>query len=70
MKLVVEALGPGLKRPDRESDLSLTSSAEVKEESSCTPLPPYTFMAFTGTALFFFFTYFVRVMLRAENYHT
>jgi hypothetical protein len=38
-------LSLGVKRPWREADHSPTSSAEVKNEWSCTSIPQYVFMA-------------------------
>jgi len=56
MKGVVGVLGPGLKRPGREADFYLPSSAEVKNESSCTfpSLPPTSHLAglWIGAAIF------------------
>jgi hypothetical protein len=39
------SLSPSFKRPGREADLSLPSSAEVKNAWSYTTTPPYVFMA-------------------------
>jgi len=35
------SMGTGVKRPGREVNHSLQSSAEVKNEWSCTSIPPY-----------------------------
>jgi len=55
MKRVVGTLGPELKRPGREAEFNLPSSAEVKNEWSFTLPSPFTFMAFIGTTFIFFF---------------
>jgi hypothetical protein len=48
------ALGPtqpavrlvfGVKRPDREAELSLPSNVEVKNDAAYTSVPPHVFMA-------------------------
>jgi hypothetical protein len=40
-----DALSPGAKRPGREADLSLPSSAEVKNACNYMSTPPYVLMA-------------------------
>jgi len=57
MKRVVGTLGPGLKRPGREAEFYLPSSAEVKNEWSCTLPSPFTFMALIGTTCNFFISH-------------
>jgi hypothetical protein len=39
MQWVPQALSPGLKRQDRESDNSSPSSAEIKNDGARAPLP-------------------------------
>jgi len=36
---------PGVKRPGRDFDLSLPTSTKIKQQSSYTSTPPYTFTA-------------------------
>jgi hypothetical protein len=45
IKWVPGALFPGVKRPGREADQSLPTSAEVKKMWIYTSTPPYAFMA-------------------------
>jgi hypothetical protein len=44
LQWVLGALSPGVKRPRREADHSLPTSAEVKNTRMCTSTPPYIFM--------------------------
>jgi hypothetical protein len=48
-RMVQWVISPGVKRPERETDDSLPTRAEVKNEWSYTSTPIYAFMAFTGT---------------------
>jgi hypothetical protein len=45
IQLILGALSPWVKRPVREADHSLPTSAEVKKTWICTSTPPYAFMA-------------------------
>jgi hypothetical protein len=42
---VLGALSSGVKRQEREADISIPSSAEVKKMWICSSTPPYAFMA-------------------------
>jgi hypothetical protein len=51
IKWVLELFPPGLTQSERETGHSPPSSTESKNEWSCNPYPPYTFMACTGRPL-------------------
>jgi hypothetical protein len=46
---VPEALSPGVERPGRKADHSLSSSAGVNDKCSYTSVPPYAFTAYIQT---------------------
>ena len=49
LRTVTAALSPAVKQLGHEANHSPPSSAEVKNERSCTSTPPYAFIACTGT---------------------